>query len=128
LLCVDPLRQLVRQTHDRLYKAGINVIHYETEHPGDARDCSALAICTPSVNPNKRVLEYFLNRENDTKINVLMDEAHLLAKQLYDSKQLYPRFYSVLDGFVETFVLMTATPTVNCKTLIERLQKDFYGG
>ena len=127
LLCVDPLRQLVRQTHDRLDKAGINVIHYETEHPGDARDCDALAICTPSVNLNKRVLEYFLNREEDTKINVLMDETHLLAKQLFDRKQLFPKFYSSLDGRVETFMLMSATPTANCQTLIERLQKDFYG-
>ena len=118
----------MRQTHSRLTKAGINAVHYETEHPGDARDCDALAICTPSVNPNKRVLEYFLNREEDTKINLLMDEAHLLAKQLFDTKQLYPRFYAALDGYVETLVLMSATSTTNCQTLIERLQKDFYGG
>jgi hypothetical protein len=127
LLAIDGLRRLVQQTYDRLIDKGINTVHYETKHPAKAKDCKALAICTPSVNQNKRVIEYFLNRSEDTKINVLMDEAHLLAKQLFDFKQLYPRFYEVLEGRVETIVTMTATPTQNSNTLIRRLQRDFYG-
>jgi hypothetical protein len=150
VLCVDPLRRLVQQTFDRLREKRVFAIHYESQlektqrknnsksdkdgevldekptiHPSVLFDCKALCICTPSVRKEKRILEYFLNRRNKTKVNLLMDEAHLLAKQLFDDKQLYPRFLDCLQGNVETIVLMTATPNRNTELLIERLEKDF---
>jgi DNA polymerase I len=125
LLCVDNLRKLVLQTFNRLMPHG-NVIHYERSKAIKAAKTQALCICLPSIKESKNVLNYFLNStlHKDMKVNIVLDEIHLIAKELFNDKQLYPKFLQAIRGRVNKIVTLTATMTDCSRVFLKRLSLD----
>ena len=129
LLCVDNLRKLVLQTFNRMLPYG-NVVHYEKSKTIKAARAQALCICLPSIKDNKNVLNYFLhsNLHKNMKVNIVLDEIHLIAKELFNDKQLYPKFLQAIKGRVNKIITLTATMTECAKVFLKRLSTDLEMG
>ena len=125
LLCVDNLRKLVLQTFNRLMPYG-KVIHYEKSKAIKAAGARALCICLPSIKDSKNVLNYFLysNQHKDMKVNIVLDELHLIARELFNDKQLYPQFINAIQGRVNKIVTLTATMTDSSRIFLDRISVD----
>jgi DNA polymerase I len=125
LLCVDNLRKLVLQTFNRLMPYG-KVVHYEKSKAIKAAGAKALCICLPSIKDSKNVLNYFLDstQHKNMKVNIVLDEIHLIARELFSDKQLYPGFIKAINGRVNKIISLTATMTECSRIFLDRLSTD----